>query len=292
MYNFKVMKTILILSDFSENSAHAALSGLMLSKQLHANILLFNTNVSQPAMPQYAGGPTVIDEFNFLEKESKESLEKVAASLSPLLGQSGSDWKPSIQTLTGVGSLASQVREIIHEKDIEIVVMGTRKGHTIDHILLGSDTFGVIDDSCRPVLIVPLNSGLDNLRRVVFATNFEEADMRAIHYLTGLGHVFNFKLDIVHVNVLGDNDITKHIREIEFLKHLHKQKYPHIDFQEIRSKDLIERLNKLCEESDADLLAFTHYKNSFFSRFFKYSASRAALNAQKLPLLIFPSNMD
>jgi len=264
----------------------------MLSKQLHANILLFNTNVSQPAMPQYAGGPTVMDEFNFLEKESKESLEKISASLAPLLAQSGSDWKPSIDTLTGIGSLASQVKEIIHEKDIELIVMGSRSGNAIDHILLGSETFAVIDRSTRPLLVVPLNSGLDRLRRVVFATNFKDADIKAIHYLTGLGHVFNFELDIVHVNVLGDDDITKGLREIEFMKHVNRQKYPHIVVEEIKGKNINERLNKLCEESNTDLLAFTHYKDSFFSRLFSHSNTRRALDAQKLPVMIFPADIE
>src|SRR3569832_1600564 len=110
MYNLNIMKAILILSDFSENAAHAALSGVMLSKSLHTNILLFNTTVSQQVLPDYAGGPTVMDEFNFLEKESQDNLLKVSDSLTPLLGQSGSDWKPSIHTLPGVGGLAVQVK--------------------------------------------------------------------------------------------------------------------------------------------------------------------------------------
>lgn len=292
LYNLNVMKTILILSDFSENAGHAALSGVMFSKHLHANILLFNSNVSQSIVPQYAGGPTVMDEFNFFEKESKENLQKIADSLTPLLGQSGSDWKPSIHTLTGAGSLGYQVERIIGQKDIEMVVMGARAGSTKDHMLLGSETYGVIDQSSRPVLIVPLNSGLEHLRRVVFATNFEEADIKAIHYLIGLGHVFNFNLDIVHVNLYGDTDITRGLRETEFMKHVHKQKYPHINFLEVRGKDVSERLNNLCEESDADLLSFTHYKDSFFSRLFKRSTSREALSTQKVPLLIFPAKME
>ena len=286
------MKTILILSDFTENSAHAALAGVMLSKHLHANMLLFNSNVSQPLVPQYAGGPTVMDELNFFGKESNESLHKMADSLSPLLGQPGSDWKPSIHTLTGRGDLAYQVARIIEQKDIEIVVMGARAGSGTDHLLSGSETYAVIDHSSRPVLIVPLNSGLDHLRRVVFATNFEQADTRAIHYLIGLGHVFNFALEIVHVDLLGDSDITKGLREAEFMKHVHKQKYPHINFLQIRGKDVSERLNALCEQAGADLLSFTHYKDSFFSRLFSRSASREALTAQKLPLLVFPAKME
>jgi nucleotide-binding universal stress UspA family protein len=286
------MKTILILSDFSENSTHAALSGVMLSKKLHANILLFNSNVTRQVLPQYSGGPTVMDEFNFFEKQSKESLLKISESLGPLLGQSGSDWKPSVNTLSGIGGLGPQLDDIIREKDIEMVVMGARAGSAIDHILTGSETYAVIDRSSRPVLIIPLNSGLDHIRRVVFATNFIEEDIKAIHYLIGLGHVFNFQLDIVHVNPVDDTDITKSLREAEIVKHIHRQKYAHIHVVEIRGKDVIERLNRLCKESNADLLSFTHYNESFLSRLFKQSTTKEALSAQTTPLLIFPPNME
>ena len=76
------------------------------------------------------------------------------------------------------------------------------------------------------------------------------------------------------------------------MKQVNRQKYPHIVVEEIKGKNVNERLNKLCEESDADLLAFTHYKDSFFSRLFSHSNTRAALGVQKLPVMIFPANME
>jgi len=282
------MKTILILTDFTENAAHAALSGGMLSKQLHANILLFNSSTVHAVAPVYAGGPTVIDEINLMEGENKEMLKKLADSLEPLLAQPGTDWKPSVHYEEGLGALAYQVKNLMAEKNIEMVVMGARAGSGMDHFFSGSETFAVVDHSTRPVLIVPENAELNHIRKVVFATDFADADIKAIQYLIKQGELFNYRLEVVHVNLLGEDDITHKVRKTEFMSQFHRHKFANPEVKEVFGRDIADRLNKLCEESGADLLAFTHYKNSWFSKLFGLSATKKALTKQKLPALVFP----
>lgn len=286
------MKTILILTDFSENAAHAALSGVMLGKKTHANLLLFNANVAQPVAPAYAGGVTVIDNISYMDEENKRQLQQLADSLKPLLPQEGTEWKPSIHIEEGLGGLAMQVKNLIREKEIEMVVMGARTGSGIDHLLTGSDTYSVIDGSKRPVLIVPTETDIAHLRKVVFATNFIEADVKAIHYLIKLAHIFNYHLEIVHINLLGEDDITKDLRKTEFMKHIQRLRYTSITIKELYGKDVTGRLNKYCEESGTDLLSFTHYKNSLFSILFRQSTTKKAISRQKVPLLVFPSKNE
>jgi nucleotide-binding universal stress UspA family protein len=287
------MKTILILTDFTENAAHAALSGLMLGEKLHANLLLFNVNLTQPVIPQYAGGPTVIDDFSFWEKESKELLHKLSGSLESLIVQTDPQlYKPAIHIECGEGNVGVMVNEMAKQKDIELVVMGARAGTTMDHILTGSETISVIDHAIRPVLVVPLNAGLSKLNKVVFATDYSERDINGIHYLVKLGKLFNFHLEIVHVNLFDEKDILKMEKEGMFLKQVNKLKYPHISFKEINGKDVTHRLNTLCDETGADLLSIMHYKNSFLKRIFKHSTTHRALTDQKIPLLIFPSGLE
>jgi len=286
------MKTILILTDFSENAAHAALSGVMLGKKIHANLLLFNANVAQPVAPAYAGGITVIDNISYMDEENKRQLEQLADTLKPFLSQEETEWRPSLHFEEGLGGLALQVKNLIREKDIEMVVMGARTGSGIDHLLTGSDTYSVIDGSKRPVLIVPAEADLAHVRKVAFATNFIEADIKAIHYLIKLGHIFNYHLEVVHINLLGEDDITKDLRKAEFMKHVHRLRYTNIEIKELYGKDVTGRLNKYCEESGTDLLSFTHYKNSLFSIIFRQSITKKAISRQKVPLLVFPSKNE
>ncbi|MBS1529336.1 MAG: universal stress protein [Bacteroidetes bacterium] len=159
----------------------------------------------------------------------------------------------------------------------------------MDHFLTGSDTFSVIDSSTRPVLLVPRRSDFSSLRKVVFATNFSEQDINAIRYLIKLGDIFNFRLEVFHVNRPGQDDITKRLREIELEKHTHKLKYSAIEVKEVYGKDIIDRLDNVCRDVKADLLSFSHYHDSLISGLFKQSLTKKALAKQKLPLLIFPS---
>jgi len=282
------MKNILVLTDFTENAAHAALSGVMLSKHMHANILLFNSSTVQAVAPVYAGGPTVIDEISLVQDENKETLQKLADSLKPLLAQPVTDWQPAIHYEEGLGALGYGVKNLINEKNIEMVVMGAREGSAFDHFFSGSETFSVIDHSSRPVLIVPENAELDHIRKVLFATDFAEADIKAIQYLVKLGELFNYRLELVHINLLGEDDITHKVRKTEFMSQFHRHRFANPEVKEIHGKDIAGRLNSLCEEWGADVLSFTHYKNSWFSKLFGRSATKKALTKQKLPVLVFP----
>src|SRR4051794_32449832 len=116
------MKTILILTDFSKNATHAALAGIRLAKNLHANIFLFHSNTTQALTPIYAGGPTVVDEVNLMEDENMEKLKVLADLLQPFIEEGESNWKPSIHYNEGLGALSYQVRNILATKDVELIV--------------------------------------------------------------------------------------------------------------------------------------------------------------------------
>jgi nucleotide-binding universal stress UspA family protein len=283
------MKSILILTDFSKNATHAALAGIRLAKNLRANIFLFHSNTTQALTPIYAGGPTVVDEVNLMEDENREKLKALADLLQPFIEEGQIGWKPSLHYDEGLGELSYQVRNILATKDIEIIVMGAREGSRLDHFFTGSETFSVIDHVNRPVLVVPHNSYLDNFKRIVFATDFSDDDVEAIRYLAGLGLIFNYYFEVVHISSFGDGDITKELRKLEFMKQVQRLRYPHLNIRELHGKDVINRLNRLCEETKTDLLAFTHYHDSFLTRLLHQSVAREALQNQKVPMLIFPS---
>jgi nucleotide-binding universal stress UspA family protein len=57
------MKTILALTDFSDNSSNAANSAVLLAGKLHANVLLYHNYETIPVASTFSGGPYVEEEF-------------------------------------------------------------------------------------------------------------------------------------------------------------------------------------------------------------------------------------
>ncbi len=286
------MKTILVLTDFTENAWHAAKSAVMLGSKLNANLLLFNSYMMAPAIPHFAGGPWVVDEIIERENLSENKLRFLQSKLQVIVDKLETDSsKPEVYTQSGEGSVGANVEEIIREKDIELVIMGARSDSTLEHILNGSETNDVINRSTRPVLIIPDDARLQQIKKVVFATDFNDEDFTALHYLSQLGKKLNFQLEVVHVSSFENKDTVNFEKKV-FLNKLSKFELPNMTYKEVRGKEVVNRLNNLCSKEGTDLLAMMHYQHSIFVRLFEHSATKEALENQRIPLLVIPSKLE
>lgn len=167
--------------------------------------------------------------------------------------------------------------------------MGARSLHP-DDPLTGSDTSAVIRNATRPVLVMPQKADLRQIRKVIFATDFDESDLMAIHYLMNLGKLLNYQLDIIHVSKPGKHKIAA--KELDFQEQLNQLHYQGLNYRKVNGKDLVTRLNELASEDGPAILALLHHQVPFFFRLFTPSKTKTALARQLTPLLIFPSNMQ
>ena len=165
--------------------------------------------------------------------------------------------------------------------------MGSGSGNTIEYILKGNATDAVIHRANCPVLIVPPKVHLDQLDRIVFATNFEKEDIKAIRYLANLAKSFNFRLEVVHVTLGTERGQAVTDKETGFRKLL-SELNANIAFLEIDGKEVVNGLTHFCKQTGADLLAITHHHYSFLERIFHDSTAKKILDRQKVPLMIFP----
>lgn len=285
------MKTILVLTDFSKNAACAAEAGLMLSAKLHTDILLFNTYIDYATMPSYAGGVWIVDEFSDRKKHSKLGLGMLMEGMELLSDKLGpDDRRPAIHCQADDCDLGLDVADIIQQNDIELVVMGASSCAAPDDFAAGADTDAVINNVTRPVLIIPAPTNLNQVRKVMFATDYSKIDIKAIHYLAKLGKLFSYQLEIIHITGPGKGT-SKSANELAFHEQIAKLDYQGLTYREAGGKDIINSLNSLITETGAHLLAMSHRQYPFFIRIFKHSIAKKALSRLKVPLLIFPSNM-
>ncbi|SCW50695.1 universal stress protein [Mucilaginibacter sp. NFR10] len=284
------MKMILMLTDFSINANHAAKTAAKALRNLNADILLYNTYYDHPILPTYAGGPWVVEEFVFRKDESAARLGQLAIQLRHIISDLTTDGvEPKIDYQFGEGSLGRNTAAVIQENNVDLVVIGSSTDSSLDHLIFGRDTMQVIDHSSCPVLIIPPTADLARLKKVTLATAFELADINAINYLTGLQKQLHFQLEIVHVSAIEEEDDP--VKEKALLNHIDAIKQDNTTFQEIRGKDVIKRLNRLCKDNGSDILALVHHQNSFLSGLFDKSTTVAALDNQHLPLMVIPAEM-
>lgn len=284
------MKKIIALTDLSSQSRSAAEAAVMFGGRLHANLILFNTFVSQPVLPEYGGSPWSVEELIWAD-EGKGKLHFLKEQLQPQIeALPAGDHHPGIDCRQGMGNLGPQVKELVYKETTEMVVMGARTGSTWDHILMGSDTVSVINHVDRPVLVIPEASPLKQLKKVTLATDLDDADINAVHYITKLGRFFDFEIEIVNVRLWGAEGVADTQREA-FEKRVAKFNYPHISYRHISGKDLINRINQFCKQNATDLLVLVHDKHSLLSRLFNGTHAKSLLEKQECPVMIIPAGI-
>ncbi|MES2265117.1 MAG: universal stress protein [Bacteroidota bacterium] len=285
------MKKILVLTDLSENADHAALAAIPVSAKLNANILLLHTWMIQPVLADYPNASWGVETILYAEQSkahlerNKENIMEQIALLDPKQHHASIDW------FQEDGNVSDHVAERLKKGDIEMIIMGASAGSRLDHLLLGSDTYSVISNSNRPVLVVPPGQGLNKIEKVTFATDFNEADVEAVHYLTRIGRKLNFHLEILHVIEFGKDDSDALNKKNSFLKHVAKFDYPNISFENVFGKNIVNRLQDQCMKNNTDLLALSHDQHSFWNRLFKTTQSGELLKKQELPVLIIPATI-
>lgn len=283
------MKNILVLTDFSDNATAAAEAGLVIAGKMHADILLFNTYINYETITSYGGGGWIVDEFTDRRRRSKLGMEALTEGLESLSYQLDPDSRqPVISVESNDNDLGLNVADIIKKHDIDLVVMGARSGDK-DSYMFGADTNAVIEYSNRPILLVPAGTNINKLHKIILATDFKDADIKAIHYLAKLGNLLHCQLEIIHV-CGPDKECTND--EKIFEEEINALKYTGLKYHKVNGKQVVSRLEHLVKEQTGAMLAMVHIQHSFFIRLFQHSMVRKALSHQNTPLLIFPSSMD
>jgi nucleotide-binding universal stress UspA family protein len=284
------VKTLLVLTDFSKNAEHAAMSSVVLVEKQNTAVFLYHTYYDSPLIGAYARGSMIVDEFSSLKKESVVKLNQLAVHLRTTnFHSSVQNFHPKIDCQCGEGSLGSNVAAILKEKEIEMIVMGASARSTVHNLIFGSDTLSVIENSSRPVLIIPEKGEMQKIHKVTLATAFELEDLNAITYLVDLSRIFGYELEIVHVSLQGQTENPVKGKAIQ--THIKAIQQNNITYSEIHGKDVIKRLNNLCTENESDVLALVHHQHGFFSNIFSKSNAEQAVLSHRIPLMVIPAAM-
>lgn len=283
------MKTILVPTDFSRGATHAAESASWLAEQLRTQLLLWNCAPRVPVMPGYLGGPTFAEAVAGTV-ESRDRFGELTEELADFMTNSGGEYRPQLATRYSEGSFRDGLTQLLHEDTFELIVIGAPSGCAVEHIFTGSHTLQVIEAANCPVLIVPSRAALNQLEKVVFATDHEPGDLAAIGYLSELSRLLKFAIEVVHIVLNGTDSYEPEQKETSFKEQLAKLKNARITCKELRGKEVVGRLNRVGKQTGADLLAMSHHHYSFFKKLFSQSKVERELAHQKIPLLVFPLN--
>lgn len=256
------MKNILIPTDFSENSWNAIEYALNLCEKSPCNIhLLHVVRITGYVGDDY--GTLSVNETisETLLKDAKHQLQKIEKRIEKLPFDTVHNF-----VLSAIyGLLIGVIRNEVKEKEIDLIIMGTKGTSGLKEVILGSNTGDIITKvQCR-VLAVPEDAKFHKPKEIVLPTDYNIFYGGTIlNTILEMAYLYNSRIRILHVAKMNEklNEGQKKNKELleDYFKDVEHS------FHTITNNKLEAAIQCFIESRDIDMIAMVAKHLNFFQQ--------------------------
>jgi nucleotide-binding universal stress UspA family protein len=183
---------ILFVTDFSAPSVAAAPFAALLAEYYRAFVVVAHVVSVEPQADGVTQAPAEIDKA----REAAEAQLRKFVAENPL-------GECDYEAIVGQGSVWEVLADLVEGKRIDLVVLGTHGRSGVGKLLLGSVAQRIFSLAPCPVLSVSPRArkswGPDHrLSRILYATDFSPASLKALPYALSLAKVSHAELVLLH----------------------------------------------------------------------------------------------
>lgn len=278
------MKRILLPTDFSDNAYNAISYAVKL--MLHEVCEFFILHTYTP--PMVSAG-SMYDSYSALsmQKVAEEETKKKLQKLEKKLSKEFSIKHHSFTCIASFNLLITEMKELIDEKEIDFVVMGTQGATGAKEIFLGTQTMYAIKKMKVPVLAVPSAFNYEEPKEILFPTDYRiERDNRFLELIRDLCERHTSRLNILNA-YYGTPLTKKQIENKEFLD-IYFKKNAHI-FHIAEGTDVIGAVTQFQLKANINLLVMIHNKHNFLENILFKPVINQIVYHINVPFLVIPS---
>ena len=272
------LKKILVPVDFTPCSTNALKYAAKLAKKAEASLLLVHTYDIPATYGEVMSSAVIGDLAKGVEVGIEESFKEMVNQVPELE-------EVDYETKIKLSPLAHTVESMCQEEGISLVVVGTRGAHGIKEFIVGSNTYTIVKETSRPVLVIPENGGDFDIRKIALASDYKKVDLEVLLPLKWLVQAFGAELHILHVSEKKALSIDE-ADEAKKFELLFKDVQHH--YHLIVNSDVEKGLESYNEEHQLDMLALVPRKHSLVDRVFGGSESKKLIFHTNIPLLAMP----
>ena len=187
------IKNVLFATDFSPASNSALPYALSMVRRYEANLFVVHVRPTDAeiffASPE--SWPAIADEENSWLQARVNEVEKQVKETPHTV-------------LTPQGNVEDALADVIRERDIDLLVLGSRGRTGVGKLLLGSVAEEIFRHTVCPVLSIGPNISQKpdremQFRRILFATEFSKDSLTALRYAVSLAEEDEAQLTLLHV---------------------------------------------------------------------------------------------
>jgi len=257
------MKSILLPTDFSENSWNAIRYALHFFEKSNCHFYLLHVNrLSNLASvdTSYITTPEAIEKVQtiFAKKQLREFLKRISKELPH-------NKKHRFYTLTDYNFFIESIRNQVQEKSIDMIVMGTKGASGIKKFIIGSNTGDVITKVSCTTLVVPENAKYTSIKEIAFPTDLALSyHIQTLQPISEVLDEFCSFLRILHINKRKEN-LNRDQQKYKELLEDYFNGYKH-SFHFLTNDKIEDAVQCFVESRDIDLIAMVAKNLNYFQR--------------------------
>ena len=276
------MKSLLYATDYSDASVAALHLSQVLSKMLNMRLVITHVYDLPTVLGTPLQGPFPNLQTDSRISERQKLMEFYKTRL--LKGYRPVDLRiepvENMSVLSGIISKAS-------EWHARLIVVGMKGESTLKEFVMGSTTKKLFDKAPCPVLSVPASHHISQVHRLVYATDYEMEDLKALEKVVALAAAFDAEIRVVHVASMEEKDDSTRMEWFRELA-LEKIRYPKLYFERIHSNDVMHTLQDYTRILHADLIGMLEREpKGGVAKWFHRDLVKQMASQSSIPLLSF-----
>lgn len=272
---------VLLTTDFSDNAYNALKYALKLFKGKECLFYLLNTYTYNYDFESNDVGSTG-KVSGIIKNNSVQQLEILIEKLI----ENYATKEHSFELVSTSNTFTDEVKKLVEEEHIDLIVMGTKGATGLKEVLFGSNTIHIIKNSKCPVLAVPDGYFFEAPTNVLFPTDFT-IDYSQVHLkvFKTIATLFDSTLHALHAS---------RKRKLDQIKNRNKEKLKTIlsgvdlKFHMVDQQEIPMAINEFQNTNYIQLLMMVNNKHTFLENlFFKPVIDQIGFHLS-VPFLVLP----
>ncbi|MFD0797231.1 universal stress protein [Maribacter chungangensis] len=276
------MKHILIPTDFSDNAWNAITYGMAWFKKTKCTFYIVHVH---PTTTYSGGEATVFVAPKILEEQIlSESREKIAGVLKTI-ERLPVNTKHIFKTEVLYGFFTDHLKQVVKDKNIDLIIMGTKGASGLKAVSMGSNTGNVITKVPCAVLAVPEDATYRRPKEVGFPTDFQLGyDTKVLENIKELVLIHNSALRFLYLSNKENTLSALQTKNREFLKDYFSN--TECSFHTLTGKKLDEAVQHFVQSRDLDMIVMVAKNLNFLERIlFRPTVEKISYHT-KVPFLV------
>ncbi len=278
------MKHILLPTDFSDNAYNAISYAVQFYRDIECEFYLLHTYT--PAIVVAGNIMDSTPTLNLHDVERKVATQK----LNDIKGKLLRDFNNSNHTFATIASfnlLIPEMKDIIKENNIDLVIMGTKGATGAKELLIGTHTMYAIKKLKCPVIAVPSGFKYEKPKEILFPTDYKvKKSNRYLELIRKICEEHNSRLHILNayynIPLAEEQKRVKVFLDAFFIDNAHL-------FHITEGEELIEAIEAFEVKHKINFLIMIHNKHTLFENLLFRPIINQMVYHTNVPFLVIPS---